>query len=138
MRGTGAAVLVAALLAQGCYHATIETGATPSAETIDEPWASSFIFGLVPPKTVSTQAKCTSGVARVETQHSFLNALVGGITFGIYTPISIKVTCAVKKTADSGEGTVIRVGIDAATYEEAMQQALQRSVKQGRPVDVEF
>jgi len=138
MRGTGAAVLVAALLAQGCYHATIETGATPSTETIDEPWASSFIFGLVPPKTVSTQAKCVSGVARVETQHSFLNLLVGGITFGIYTPIAIKVTCAAKKTADTGEGTVIRVGLSAATYDDAMQQAVRRSLKEGRPVDVEF
>lgn len=30
----------------------------------------------------------------VETQVSFLNQLVGALTFGIYTPMHITVTCA--------------------------------------------
>ena len=87
-----AASLVLALTA--CYHATIETGLAPSPQVIDKPWASGWVYGLVPPSLVETKAKCPNGVSKVETQHSFLNSLVGGLTFGIYTPIAIKVTCA--------------------------------------------
>jgi hypothetical protein len=77
-----------------CYHATIETGLTPSTVVIDKAWASGWIFGLVPPSTVETRSKCPAGVAKVETQLSFLNQVVDIITFGIYTPMAIKVTCA--------------------------------------------
>ncbi len=78
----------------GCYHAVIETGETPSPQTIEKPFAPGWIYGLVPPSTVSTAAKCPGGVARVETQLSFVNQLVSALTFGIFTPMSIKVTCA--------------------------------------------
>ena len=61
---------------------------------IDNQWAHGFIFGLVPPSTVSTQAQCAKGVAKVETQISFLNGLAQMLTFSLYTPMSIKVTCA--------------------------------------------
>jgi hypothetical protein len=90
-----AAIVLAILaLSAGCYHATIETGVTPSAQVIEQPFAASWIYGLVPPKTVEAQSKCTRGVSKVETQMSFVDALVGAITWGIFTPISIKVTCA--------------------------------------------
>ena len=91
-----AAIACAALLVStaACFHATIETGLAPSTTVIEEPFASGWIYGLVPPNTVSTQAKCPRGVSKVETQHSFVNMLVSLITFDIYTPIDIKVTCA--------------------------------------------
>jgi Bor protein len=78
----------------GCYHATVETGASPSNQVIEKKFASSWIYGLVPPSTVSTTERCPNGPAKVETQHSFVNQLVGFITLGIYTPMEIKVTCA--------------------------------------------
>jgi hypothetical protein len=89
-----AAVVVLLAGSAGCYHATVETGLTPSPQTVENRWASSFIFGLVPPKTISTQAKCANGVAKVETQLSFLNQLVGALTLGIYTPMDVRATCA--------------------------------------------
>jgi len=98
-----AALTAAALLFTGCYHATIETGRAPSPQQIDIPWANSFVYGLVPPATVDAQAQCTSGVARVETQHSFLNGLVQFLTFGLYTPMHITVTCA---TAEEEEASL--------------------------------
>jgi hypothetical protein len=85
----------------GCYHATVETGATPSTVVIDKSFASSWIYGLVPPSTVSTTSRCTDGVAKVETQHTFLNQLVGFLTLGIYTPMQIKVTCATRGSASA-------------------------------------
>lgn len=88
-------LLLVVVLASGCYHATVETGLMPSAQTIEKPWAAGWLYGLVPPSTLETQQKCTNGVAKVETQLSFPNMLVGSyLTLGIYTPMSIKVTCA--------------------------------------------
>lgn len=86
--------VVLVIAVSGCYHAKVTTGLEPSNRTIEEPFASSWVYGLVPPKMVETEDVCTNGVAMVETQLSFVNGLVGSITFGIYTPMNIKVTCA--------------------------------------------
>ena len=91
----------AIFLCTGCYHATVETGATPAPEVIYQSFASSWVYGLVPPKTVEAQSRCTNGVSKTETQLSFVNGLVGILTLGIYTPMEIKVTCA---TASKGPG----------------------------------
>ncbi len=87
-------LLGVALLLPGCYHATIETGRSPSPQTIEQKWAKGWIYGLVPPETVTTMERCSNGVARVETQLSFANQLVSFLTFGIFTPMEIVVTCA--------------------------------------------
>ncbi len=125
------------LTVAACYHATIETGLAPSTTVIDKAWASSFIYGLVPPSTVETKAKCPNGVAKVETQHSFLNQIVGGLTFGIYTPMAIKVTCAQggRASIPSGAAT-LQVGADATpeALQKALQQAVELSLEQGGPV----
>lgn len=135
---TGLAVLGLALLGTGCYHATVETGAPPSPETVEKAWASGWIYGLVPPSAVSTAQKCTNGVARVETQLSFVNQLVGFLTFGIYTPMNIKVTCAARRSAEAGDVPVIRVGEDAPSLDEAVARAAEQSRREGRAVEVAF
>src|SRR5690606_15740127 len=78
--------------------------------------------GLIPPPAVNTASTCPNGVAKVETQHSFLNSLVGMITFGIVTPIQITVTCASSgsvRSADAGTAPTVHVG-DNATTEQAV------------------
>jgi hypothetical protein len=60
VRSLCAASLIAVM---GCYHATVETGATPSTVVIDKAFASSWVYGLVPPSIVSTASRCTDGVA---------------------------------------------------------------------------
>ncbi len=82
------------LMMSGCYHATVETGLAPSAQTLSREWAPGWIFGLVPPSTTETQQRCPTGVAKVDTQLSFPNMLVGYLTGGIFTPMSVVVTCA--------------------------------------------
>lgn len=89
---TAAAALI--LLGTGCYHVTVVTGAPAAPTTIDKQWQNSFVYGLVPPPAIDTKGTCTQGVAKVETERSFLNGLVGAITYSIYTPIHAKVTCA--------------------------------------------
>ncbi len=72
---------------------------------IEKDFAAAWIIGLVPPKTLETQAKCPNGVSKVETKLSFLNQLVAFLTLDIYTPMMIKVTCAQGGRASLSPGT---------------------------------
>jgi hypothetical protein len=124
-----------------CHHARIETEAKPSTVTIEEPFASGWIFGLVPPRLVSTASKCQHGIAKVETQISFLNGLVRCLTLGIYTPMWIKVTCAEPGSAQAlTSGPDILVGSGAGDEEvaEALQRAVRMAAERGKSVLVRF
>jgi Bor protein len=128
------AVLLAAIavMSTGCYHATVTTGRPMGTTVINKPWAMGFIYGLVPPKTVETAAQCPGGVAQVETQHSFLNSIVGGITFGILAPMTITVTCA---SGGRAEAPAIRSQGDAV---KAVADAADLARERGTPVRVQF
>lgn len=77
-----------------CYHATVTTGIEPGSQQYQQAWATSFVYGLVPPDVVDAMAECGSaGVAQVETRHSFLNLLAQMLTFGIFSPMEITVSC---------------------------------------------
>jgi hypothetical protein len=138
MRSRSYRFLAAALVLAGCYHATIETGAKPSNVTVENKWASGWIYGLVPPKTVETAAKCTTGVSRVETQHSFLNELVGFLTLGIYTPMEILVTCAEGAEGAAGATSLlVPDSASVATWQAAINAAVTKSAAEGHPVYVQ-
>jgi Bor protein len=136
-----AGLLCAAVLLTACYHATIDTGLAPSNQVIEKAWASGWVFGLVPPSTVETQSKCSSGVSKVETQLSFVNQLVAFLTLDIYTPMNIKVTCAQggRASIPSNAAEIYTdrsagpVGAQRA-FDAAALEAMQNSV----PVFVEF
>ena len=96
MRIKSLALILGSALVGGCYHITVETGAAPAATVVDKPWQLSFVYGLVPPGELNVKAECRNGVSKVETETSFLNGLVGGITYGLFTPVHAKVTCAAK------------------------------------------
>lgn len=143
MRSTLHVALAATILAStaGCYHATIDTDLTPSTRVIDERWASGWVFGLVPPKTIETAAECTDGVAQVETKLGFLNQVVGFLTLGIYTPMHIKVTCAAAPAASAAapehQVSVAR-GAPVEDVIEAFIMAANQAVKSGSTVFVRF
>jgi hypothetical protein len=90
------ALAVASLSLTACWHVTVTSGATPTATVVDKPWQNSFIDGLVPPPEVNVREQCPNGVAKVETETSFVNGLVSAITWGIYTPIHLRVTCGTR------------------------------------------
>jgi hypothetical protein len=129
-----AALFLTVTTATGCYHSTVVTGATPSTEVIDKPWASSFVYGLVPPSTVETATKCPDGLAKVESQQTFLNGLVGILTFGIYTPMRITVTCAAKSAALDDTVPIV-VGVASFGV---MTEAAELAVQVNGPVLVQF
>lgn len=125
----------AAIVLSGCYHAVVDTGRAPGDVTITKPWASSFVYGLVPPPVTETAQQCKTGVAKIETQHSFLNSLVGGITWGIYTPMTISVTCARANAVLPGAKSL---DVGAAGAAAAFEQAIKLADKQGEPVFIRF
>jgi Bor protein len=95
MHAKGILGLAALLLTGACYRVTVNTGAPPSPTVIDKQWQLSFVYGLVPPPELNArEGGCAQGVASVVTERSFLNGLVGAITYSIFTPMHTKVTCA--------------------------------------------
>lgn len=99
-------ILVVGIGASGCYHANVITGLEESNKTVEKKWFLGFVAGLIIPDDLNVEEDCPDGVARVETQLSFANQLVTFITGGIFSPMSITVTCAAgPSTANVIEGT---------------------------------
>jgi hypothetical protein len=86
--------LAPAVLLTACFHQVVQTGRTPGPTVVEKQWVNTFIFGLVAAQPIDVRQQCPNGVATIETQESFANGLVGVLTLGIYTPQSVKVTCA--------------------------------------------
>ncbi|PYP57331.1 MAG: hypothetical protein DMD40_08295 [Gemmatimonadetes bacterium] len=123
-----------------CYHATIQTGLPAGTTVVRQDWAAGWLWGLVPPKPVSTMAQCPGGVSKVETKHSFLNMLVGGLTGGIFSPMSIKATCASGGRSAIPGAPEIKVGANPTEAQviDAFQRAADLTVESGQPVYVRF
>jgi hypothetical protein len=103
-RFRSALAVAACVLSGACYRVTVVTSptaaATAAAPTVSKPWNNGFVFGIVPPSPVSVAQPCASApVSKVVTQRSFLNGLVGTITYGIYTPLQIDVSCGTRSSS---------------------------------------
>ena len=95
MRGRKLSIFALVAIMSGCYHVTVVTGLPESTTTIDEAFQMSFVQGLIPPSEIEADEEgCTEGVAKVHTWRSFVNMLVGSISFNLVTPMSVSVTCA--------------------------------------------
>lgn len=133
---SAALAVVLALGLGGCYHATVDTGLRPSGEVVRKDWAHGFLYGLVPPSELDSAAQCPNGVAQVETQLSFLNQLANVLTGGLYTPMTIRVLCAV-----GPDRTARVIELREATRAElhrSLDEAAARSAETGAPVFVRF
>ncbi|NOT32726.1 MAG: hypothetical protein HOP12_01005 [Candidatus Eisenbacteria bacterium] len=130
-----------AMTMSGCYAARVETGLTPSTQVIKKDWAACWVFGLVPPPTLQMASYCPNGVAVVETQLSFLNMVVGNLTFGIFTPMTIRVTCAEKSTSSLVEPAfdfALQVNASDREIRETFNDAARMAMKTGRAVLVQL
>ena len=139
-RLAAASLALFALSTTACYHAVVETGRPASSNVVNEPWAMSFLYGLVPPKAVNAASQCSNGVAKVETQHSFLNGLVASLTFGLVTPMQITVTCAGSSAAASDDASTVSVSAAASDEEkvEAIEAAARLSADRDGATYVRF
>lgn len=140
-RAHAVALAAAAVLLSGCYHSIITTELAPSSEVHHEPWKPAFIAGLVPAQVDGSSYCQGRRWARVETQQSFLNWVVAAVTFGIFTPMDIRVWCAgAGARAEGPAAPTIRVGAGdpAAARRLALDWASKFAREGGTPVYVAF
>ena len=130
---------LALVVVSGCYRATIDTGLASSHRS-EKIWAHSYVYGLVPPAVVSAVNERDHGVARVETVHTFVNQLIAAVTFGVYTPMTITVTCAAVSSAQQARDSSDALSVsELSGYDEirdVFQQASHRAVESESPAYV--
>ena len=101
----GASVLLTlmflVLVSAGCHQIVIDSGLEPATTQYHEEWNMAFAYAIFPAQVDASQY-CGGRWARVETKHSFLNWVVGAITFGIITPMDTKVVCAAGQGDEDG------------------------------------
>ena len=133
--------IILLLFFTGCYHAQVTTGLEPSNEVYEDKWAAGFIYGLVPPDIVEAGERCNHGVARVETQLSFMNQFVTFLSFGIYSPMQITVTCATASASVYSNQEQILTSKNNGSDEEKLntiEEAVKLSAEMKMPVYIQF
>ena len=137
-RACSAGILV--LSTVGCFHQVVQTGQAPSPNVVEKNWVSTWLFGLVAATPIDVRSECPSGVATIETEQSFMNGLVGGLTLGIWAPQHVKVTCAASAAGGAGGAAdiVIAPGSTAAERAAAVEAAIKQSIETHKPVVVHF
>lgn len=86
------AALCGILLFSSCYQQRIIVGTGPQGNQEETKWNHYFIFGLAPGELANV--KEMAGDAEnyeIWNRHSFVNGLIQGLTFGIYTPTTTTV-----------------------------------------------
>jgi len=137
-----ASLLVIPILAfalSGCYSAQVTTDKQPSGQVIEKPWATGFVAGLATPGAqIDAAQQCSNGVAMVETQVSFLNQLATFVTFNLYSPMSVTVTCAAGGSMSDLQAPDFTVPEEAddATVHDVFRAAAQQSAEAAVPVRV--
>ncbi|AGP45988.1 Bor family protein [Serratia plymuthica] len=90
------ATVVLAMVVTGCAQQTFivknDVAVTPKQITTHH----FFVAGIGQKKTIDAAAVCggTDKVVRTEVQQTFVNGLLGFVTFGIYAPREARVYCS--------------------------------------------
>jgi len=98
-------------------------------------WATTFVYGVVPETVAEAAARCQDGLAKVRRGQTPANTLVTIVTLGMFSPITILVTCATPH-----EKPAIDVPADATLDERrnALADAVDESLKTHRWVVVRY
>ena len=132
-------LLIACVGLTGCYQAKVTTNKSAGNKVVEKKWASSFIYGIVPAE-VDVSNQCSNGIASAERKFSFVNMLVNGLTFGLYLPQSVTVTCASGSMAHAvpAQTPAFTLPSDATEQEvkSTLSSATVESVMTEEPVEV--
>ena len=91
---TGILLLAAVTLVTGCFSTTFSYSNRAPGRT-DEVGRTFLIRGLINSNDpLRAYDLCPEGVQSVETVHTFGDQFLGCLTIGIYTPNTVRVTCA--------------------------------------------
>lgn len=84
-------------LLSGCAAQTFIVDGDTSRKATTQKSQTFFISGLGQEQITDAAAVCggSQNIIKVEAQHTFVNGLIGFVTFGIYTPRDAKVFCKV-------------------------------------------
>ncbi|WP_133406773.1 Bor family protein [Parashewanella tropica] len=90
-----ASVLVCTALLSGCAAQTFNINGKNGEIPTQQASQHFFISGLGQEQIIDAAEVCggVNKVIKVEAQHTFVNGLLGLVTFGIYTPRDAKVYC---------------------------------------------
>ena len=133
-----AAALMAVVVISGCYHTTVNTGKAPGSQTISDDWHTNWFFGIIPGADIDASS-CKGGVAKVETQQSFLNGLVGAFVGIVWAPNSVMVTCASGSASLTPADRVVgHAGGTRAQAQAALEAAVAISASTGSAVFVRY
>lgn len=129
-----------AFLMSGCYHAQVTTGLEASDEVYQKKWATGFIAGLIPPDMIDATEHCSNGVAKVETRHSFLNLVAQAITFSLFAPMEITVTCSTGGMSATTDDTSMELAKNSTTEvkKQTYSDAVTISSKMNKPVYIQL
>ncbi len=88
-------IIAVATLVNGCAAQTFNINGNTGEVPTDQKSQHFFISGIGQEKITDAAELCggAENIIKVETQHTFINGLLGLITFGIYTPRDSKVYC---------------------------------------------
>ena len=83
----------AVMMLSSCYTYTIVVGEGAQGSKEVTAWNHFVVYGLAP-VGVSDAAELADGATdyTIEHKHSFVNGLIAGLTFGLYTPTMTTVT----------------------------------------------
>lgn len=140
MRYRRSAVAMILFAFTACYHQIVNTGQPAGPTTIHKEWVSTWFWGLVAADPIDVSKECPSGLAVVETQMSFMNALGTIVTIGIWSPRDVTVTCA-SRAADLPRDAKQFAIAPTATLEERtaiVNDAVATSAALGAPVVLRF
>lgn len=98
------ALLFLLIASAGCHQIKIDSGLEPSPTVHHEEWNMAFAWAIYPAQ-VDASEYCGGNWAQVETKQSFLNWVVGAVTWGIITPMDTKVVCAASGRSSGGESS---------------------------------
>ncbi|MGH7616087.1 MAG: Bor/Iss family lipoprotein [Gemmatimonadaceae bacterium] len=132
---------LALVLSTACFHEVVQTGRPAGSTVIDKPWVTGWLWGLVAAEPIDARPLCPSGVAVVTTETSFLNGLASAVTFGIFTPQHVMITCASGGRASLPRGAAeIRIPATATGTEarELINQAVEQANDTHAPVILRF
>ena len=76
----------------GCYKATFVNPTVPPGPVIER-WTDFYLYGLVGHEEVDVRLLCPGEVAAIRTGGNVATEIVTGLTFGIYAPRKLYVTC---------------------------------------------
>jgi hypothetical protein len=114
MKGMQRWLLLLLLIGQaGCYRASFYTDPKLVRGLEHDEWTSFFVFGLVGTQVIDVRNFCEGKqIAEVKTGGNFATAFVSAITFGIYTPRKVYVTCAAGPGASQQFGSLRKLQLD--------------------------